>query len=61
VVTVDPSYRPSDRLIDVELAVEIQPDDWPSYAEQAWVSREDALSDAELRAQVVQGDRRALE
>lgn len=37
VVSLDEQLRPSDRLIDLEAAVEIKPDGWPSFADGAWI------------------------
>ena len=56
VVTVDSQYRPSDILLDIGLAVEVQPDGWPAYADKAWVAREDASASDDFRAIVVRGD-----
>jgi hypothetical protein len=61
VVCVDPqSFRPLDRTIDVTNAVEIKPDDWPAYAEQAWV-HVDSTKDEGIAALVVPQDRHRIE
>jgi hypothetical protein len=61
VVCVDPqSFRPTDEAIDVISAVEIKPDDWPAYAEQAWVSV-DSTQDEGIAALVVPQDRNRIE
>lgn len=39
VVSLTERLVPSDTLVDVDEAVEIRPDDWPPYAERAWVTR----------------------
>jgi hypothetical protein len=60
VVCVDPrSFRPTDDAIDVINAVEITPDDWPTYAEQAWVRIENT-KDEGIAALVVPQDRNRL-
>lgn len=41
-------------------AVRVQPDDWPPYADAAWMRIADVNGDAELRALVVQDDRSRL-
>lgn len=33
----DRSFRPTDHFVDAASAVEVRPDDWPSFAEQAWL------------------------
>jgi hypothetical protein len=33
----DRSFRPTDHFVDAANAVEVKPDDWPSFAEQAWL------------------------
>ncbi|PYQ31130.1 MAG: hypothetical protein DMF56_04300 [Acidobacteria bacterium] len=61
VVCVDPqSFRPLDQTIDVINAVEIKPDDWPAYAEQAWVHI-DSTKDEGIAALVVPQDRHRIE
>jgi len=61
VVCVDPrSFRPLDQTIDVINAVEIKPDDWPAYAEQAWVHIDDT-KDEGIAALVVPQDRQRIE
>lgn len=37
VVCVDDAFRPTDHFIEAVDAVEVKPDDWPSFAEQAWL------------------------
>jgi hypothetical protein len=61
VVCVDPqSFRPTDDAIDVIHAVEIRPDDWPAYAEQAWVGIE-STQDEGIAALVVPQDKDRIE
>lgn len=57
VVCVDSSFRPTDDLIDLAGAVEVRSDDWPVYADQAWVRRSTATDDPDLMAFVVRRDR----
>ena len=41
VVCVDArTFRPTDHFVDAVDAVEVKPDDWPSFAEQAWLPAE---------------------
>jgi hypothetical protein len=61
VVCIDTAFRPSDTLVDVADAVEIQPDEWPSYAEQAWITTKEAAADEDLRALVVAKDRERVD
>lgn len=60
IVCVDADYRPMDECFDIEKAVRIQPDDWPPYADQAWVPIDLAKSEQALRALVIQEDRGRL-
>jgi len=55
------SFVPTDALIEASDAVQIQPDDWPTYAEQAWISVSVASDDASLKALVVPQDRDRVE
>lgn len=61
VVTVDAALRPSDALIDIADAVEVQPDGWPSYAEPAWIEKSLAEQDDQIRTLVVARDRGRLQ
>jgi hypothetical protein len=60
VVILDDSFRPMDGLRSIEDAVEIQPDDWPAFADPAWIAREDAQSNPELVPFVLAKDRDSL-
>lgn len=61
VVCVDSqTFRPTDDAIDVINAVEIKPDDWPPYAEQAWVAV-NGTEDEGVAALVVSQDRNRIE
>ena len=58
VVCVDPdSLRPTDRVIDAADAIQIQPDEWPLYAEQAWLRRDDVAQIQGLSGLIVARDR----
>jgi len=60
VVCVDQNYQPLGRFSSMKDAVRIRPDDWPAYADQAWVTIELAKEELKLRALVVQEDREKL-
>lgn len=59
VVVINDSYQPH-AIVDVGQAVRVQPDDWPPFAELAWVRIEDALASPRLRGLVVRDDRPRL-
>lgn len=56
IVGVDETFRFEDECLDIDLAVRLHLDDWPPYAEPAWVSRSRIDSDERLRALVVRED-----
>jgi hypothetical protein len=56
VVAVDENYRPSSRLIEMEEAIGIQPDDWPPYSDQAWISKNQLEETPSLKGLVVSAD-----
>lgn len=60
VLPLDGNYRAARVPIEAADAVRIVPDDWPTYADVAWVHREVALQDARLLAVVVEDDRSTL-
>lgn len=60
VVVLDGSLEPSTAPIPVGQAVRIQPDSWPSFADDAWTAIDEAVADPELRAIVVAADRERL-
>lgn len=60
VVCVDERLRISDSFHDRSNAVEIQPDDWPSYARAPWVPLELAQENRALGSLVVDEDRERL-
>ncbi len=57
VVCLDRDYRPLPEDVDIDDAVRIQPDDWPSYADQAWTTIALARDEPSLRALVLSEDR----
>lgn len=57
VVCVNETFRPTDEIVDVLDAVQIQPDEWPTYAEQAWVRAGSLADNVDMRALVVHQDR----
>ena len=56
VVRYDQDYRPTGTFLDLQGAVRICPDDWPSFADQAWVSVMDVRESESLRAVVITED-----
>ena len=60
VVCVDDNYQPLEDSCETDIAVRIQPDDWPPYAEQAWTTVELASRNPSLAALVVESDRERL-
>lgn len=60
VVCVDEDYRIIHESVDIEDAVRIQPDDWPSYADQAWTTKERAREIPKLKSLVMEQDRDRL-
>jgi len=60
VVVLDGSLEPSGVPVPVGEAVRIQPDSWPSFADDAWTTIDAAVADPELRAIVVAADRERL-
>lgn len=56
----DKDYSYVTEPVALDKAIRVQPDDWPPYADAAWMRIEDVAGNAELRALVVQGDRERL-
>ena len=56
----DKDYGYVAESVAMEDAVRVQPDDWPPYADAAWVRIADVIENPELRALVVQDDRNRL-
>jgi hypothetical protein len=59
-VCLNESYTPLEKFCSADKAVRIQPDDWPSYAQQAWTTIELALELPLLQSLVVHEDRDRL-
>jgi hypothetical protein len=53
VVCLNERLMPSDKLAEIDAALEMLPDDWPPYAERAWVTRELVEDHPDLRAFLV--------
>jgi len=60
VVCVDKTYQALDQTFDVSYAVRVQPDDWPPYADSAWMTKNVVSGDQELLSLVVHEDRSNL-
>lgn len=56
VLVVDEDFRRTDDVLDVELAVQIQPDDWPAAVESPWISIKKVKGTKRLKALVVPKD-----
>ena len=50
VVAFDGNLRATDQLIELSDAVELQPDDWPPFAERPYAMRELAMEDHRLKS-----------
>ena len=48
VLVLDPDTLEATRVVDVEGAVQVGPDGWPVFADNAWVAREDVSGDTLL-------------
>ncbi len=59
-VCLDEEYRPLKHFCDIDKAVRIQPEDWPTYADQAWTSIDLARENSSLGALVVGQDKSRL-
>lgn len=59
VVYVDTSYVPAG-ITSIREAVRVQPDDWPAFADAAWVRIDDVSDDDTLAALVVEDDRHLI-
>jgi len=61
IVCLGDSYLPLEETYSIEQAVRIQLDDWPAYADSAWMPIELIRGHSHLRSLVVQEDRDRLE
>lgn len=57
VFTIDHHYETSKRPVEVTDAVRLQPDGWPSYADDPWLARADVQDQPELAKLIVLDDR----
>jgi len=60
-VCINTHYQALDDFFPIEDCVRIHPDDWPTYADQAWTTKELAKSEPKLRALVIGNDRELLD
>jgi len=59
-VCIDERYQAMQDFSDASAVVEVQPDDWPPYADQAWTTIELAQSNDAVGALVIEQDRHKL-
>lgn len=59
-VCIDEEYRVMDQFFDINSAVRLMPDDWPSYADVPWTPIEIAKANPEIRAAVLEQDQEKL-
>lgn len=57
VFTIDEDYFVDPMPVSAQVAVRLQPDGWPAYADDPWLSIEDADDSASLASLVVSDDR----
>jgi hypothetical protein len=60
VLTIDEDFSVDGSLHPITECVRLQPDDWPSYADQAWALRVDVRNSGRLRTLTVAEDRALL-
>lgn len=60
VVCVDTNFRAS-AIVDASNAARMQLDDWPAFADEPWVTLDDARDDEGLAARIILDDRYLLE
>ncbi len=58
---IDSDFRTSRELIELDGCVQVQPDDWPSFAEPAFTSIEWAKEHSSLRSLVIRKDKGKLD
>jgi len=61
VVCIDPNYKPMDRFYAISEVVRVQPDDWPAYADSAFMTIDVVSANKALRNLVVPEDFDKLE
>jgi hypothetical protein len=59
-VCLDPNYKLLEQTISFGSAIRVQPDDWPSYADAAWMPIDQVVANKALRAIVIHEDRERL-
>jgi hypothetical protein len=59
-VCLDENYKTLEQTISFDTAIRVQPDDWPSYADAAWMSVDRVIANKALRAIVIQEDQDRL-
>lgn len=57
VFQIDPNYNVIDEPLDITDAVRLQPDDWPSYADDPWLATASIDAEQTLAALIVIDDR----
>jgi CheY-like chemotaxis protein len=60
VVCLDEDFAQQSTFVDIDAAVRIRPDDWPSYADDAWATVALAEDSDRIKAIVVEQDREKL-
>lgn len=60
VVSVDDQFRPTDKLIELKDAVQLNPDGWPSFSDGAWIPIDDAINDDRIASRVAVVDKHRL-
>ena len=60
IVCVNSNYEALNQFYSISESVRIRPDDWPSYADQAWTTIELAKSEPKLRSLVLIEDKSRL-
>jgi len=61
IVCIDQNYKPMDRFYSLDEVVRVQPDDWPAYADSAFMTIEEVSAARALRNLVVSEDLDKLE
>lgn len=59
-VCLDENYKTLEHTISFDTAIRVQPDDWPSYADAAWMPIDRVNANKALRAIVIQEDQERL-
>jgi hypothetical protein len=59
-VCLDRDYRPLTETCSFQSAVRVQPDDWPAFADSAWMSLDLVRENPDLRMLVIEEDQSRL-